>query len=330
MFIPYECEEMYFPTSYEEIEEIIKKAIEKKLTLHVIGSGKNHIGKKINADICISMEKINRVIDISKSDLYVTAQSGIEIDNLQQLLSSQGLFLPFTYPGTLGGLASTNKNSLFSLLYPYPKDFLLGAKIILGDGSVVRSGSRTTKFSSGYKLWKVLSGALGSLGIYLELTFRLIPKPERIVYTEVSSPLQFLSLRPWGIVSFVKDGVLKSYLILAGFHSYIDKISKDNSLSLIEGLPSDKLECERIYGVTVPRGKELELIKSFNQGVAYVGSGYLRICDEKAMELRTQGVSVIIEKGCKDNEDCFGFRYSTFNYLKNALDPNNVFPMVLQ
>ena len=329
MFIPYDCEEMYFPTSYEEIEEIIKKAIERKLTLHVIGSGKNHIGKKINADICISMEKMDRVIEISKSDLYVTAQSGIEINKLQQLLSSQGLFLPFTYSGTLGGLASTNKTSLFSLLYPYPKDFLLGAKIILGDGSVIRSGSRTTKFSSGYKLWKVLSGALGSLGIYLELTFRLIPKPERIVYTEVSSPLKFLPLRPWGIVSFVWDGMLKNYLILGGFCSYIDKISKDNSFSLIEGLPNDQLECERIFGIAVPRGTEVELIKNFSQGIAYVGSGYIRVCDEKALGLRAQGVSVVIEKGCKDNEDCFGFKYSTFNILKNALDPNNIFPTVL-
>ena len=329
MFIPYECKEVYYPKTYEEIEEIVKEAIKKRQTLHVLGSGKNHVGKKISADICVSTANLNRIIEVSKSDLYVTAQAGVRVDDLQQTLSSYGLFLPFTYSGSLGGLASTNKVSLFSLLYPYPKDFLLGAKIVLGDGTIIRSGSKTTKFSSGYKIWKTLSGALGTLGIYLELTFRLIPKPERIVYTEVSSPMKYLPLRPWGLISFVKGESIRNYLVLGGFSAYIEKISKNISFSLIDGVPSEELECERVFGITVPRGTELEAIKSFNQGIAYIGSGYIRVCDEKALELRSQGISVIIEKGCKDGEDCFGFKYTTYHILKKALDPYNIFPMVL-
>lgn len=329
MFIHYECKETYIPSSYEEIKEIIEVAKKKKLKVHPIGMGRNHVGKKVSSEICISLSKLNKIMEVSKSDLYVTAQAGIEVQYLNSVLSFQNLFLPFYYPGSLGGLASTNMPSVFSLIYPYPRDLILGAKILLGDGSIIRSGSRTTKFSSGYKLWKALSGSLGSLGIYLELTFRLIPKPERIVYTEVSSPLQFLQLRPFGIISQKQQGVQHNYLILAGFESYLQKISQENSFLLNDGLPNLDLQCGKVYGISVPRGTEIEILKKFDDGIAYVGGGYVRVCDQSALDLRKQGYAVVIEKGCEDNEYCFGFSYLTFKMLKNALDPDNIFPMVL-
>ncbi|BFH72697.1 FAD-binding oxidoreductase [Sulfurisphaera javensis] len=319
------CKEVYEPYSYEEIVELVKKANEEKIKVHPIGLGNNHIGKKIVADICISTSKLNKIIEISKSDLYVTAQAGVSVDLLQKTVAEYDLFLPFIYSGTLGGLASTNKPSIFSLLYPYPKDFILGAKIITGKGEIIRSGSRTTKFSSGYKIWKVLSGSLGSLGVYTELTFRLLPKPEEIKYTEVEDPLKYISLRPWGITSIVRDGKITNYLIFGSFSTFFDRISREFSFTFYDGIPESKLDCEKIFGIVTSRGEEIEVLKRFSNGIAYVGAGYVRVCEKKALELRNEGYNVIIEKGCEASEDCFGFKYLTFDMLKMALDPNNVF-----
>lgn len=324
------CKEVYEPYSYEEIVELVRKANIEKAKIHPIGTGSHHIGRKIYADMCISLLKFSNVIEVSKSDLYVTAQAGIDIKTLQDILAKNGLFLPFTYSGTLGGLASTNSPSLFSLLYPYPKDFLLGAKIVTGMGEIIKSGSRTTKFSSGYKIWKALSGALGSLGIYLELTFRLIPIPERIAYAKVDNPLNYISLRPWGILSMKENGNLQNFIIFGGFSSLFDKISREFSLEFINGLPDAFLNCERIYGIISSRGEEIELLKQLSNGIAYVGSGYVRSCDPRSLELRKNGYTVVVEKGCvSEKEECFGFKYQTFNLLKTALDPNNVFAMGL-
>ncbi|MBB5253862.1 FAD-binding oxidoreductase [Sulfurisphaera ohwakuensis] len=319
-----DCKEIYYPSSYEEVVNLIRKANEQKLTVHPFGLGTNHIGKQLFADVCISMSKLNKIIEISKSDLYVVAQAGVSVDMLEEAIKSEGLFLPFTYSGTLGGLASTNKPSIFSLLYPYPKDFILGAKIVTGNGEIIRSGSKTTKFSSGYKIWKVLSGALGSLGIYLELIFRLIPKPEMIAYAEVEDPFRYISLRPWGILSTVNSGKITNYLIFGGFANFIKKVSEEYSINFSEGLPKIGLECEKILGIITARGEEIEVLRLFQKGIAYVGAGYVRVCDPNALKLRDNGYTVIIEKGCQDDEKCFGFSYSTFKLIKSALDPNNI------
>lgn len=322
------CKDLETPTTYEEIIEIIDEARSKGLKISPIGLGKHHIGRK-NADICISMKNFDKILEVSKADLYVTVQAGVRVDELQKTIEKEGLFLPFTYSGTAGGLASTNYPSLFSLFYPYPKDYLLGAKIITGEGKIIRSGSKTTKFSSGYKIWKALSGSLGTLGIYVELTFRLVPKPEMISFVKVNNPLEYLSLRPWGILSRVEYGKIENYLIFAGFESYIKKIKSEYFSDLSEGLPSDELNCERVFGIVTTRGDEIEILKKYNQGIAYVGSGYVKVCDENALKLRNEGYTVVIEKGCKEGEDCFGYSYQAFKLLKQALDPNNVFAMVV-
>lgn len=317
------CDEIIYPKTYEEIQEEVKRAIEEKKRIHVLGFNTNHIGKKIYTDICISMRNFDKILEVSNSDLYVTAQAGVSFEKLQEELNKRNLFLPLTYSGSLGGLASTNFPSLFSLIYPYPKDLLLGAKIVTGLGELIKSGSRMPKFSSGYKIWKALSGSLGWLGIYVELIFRLIGKPERIAFAKIknddliSNLNKFIMERPWGII-YTEEG---SYLIFGGFSRYLESLEKKYNLKFEDGLPELSLNCEKIYGITTERGNEVEIIRKLNDHViGYIGSGYIRTCINPNLE----EYSIVIEKGCEENEQCLQ-NYETGKLLKQALDPYNVF-----
>lgn len=316
-----QCEETLYPKTYEEVQEIVKNAMKEGSKIHVFGFGKNHLGRKVQANICLSTKNLNKILEISNSDLYVTVQAGVDFQELQEELNKRNLFLPLTYSGSVGGLASTNFPSLFSLPYPYPKDLILGAKIVTGLGELIKSGSKTTKFSSGYKIWKALSGSLGWLGVYVELTFRLIGKPERLAFAKISNDKlkenldKFILERPWGIIYTEKE----SYLIFGGFSRYLEHVERAYGIKFEDGLPNLNLDCEKIYGIVTERGNELEVIKRIegNKVIGYIGAGYVRSCSNPGME-------VIIEKGCEENEQCFP-HYETGRLLKQALDPYNIF-----
>ncbi|AHC50715.1 glycolate oxidase [Sulfolobus acidocaldarius SUSAZ] len=314
-----------YPDNYEKLSEVIGEAIKRKLKVHIMGYGNHHIGKLPKADICISTKKLDRILEIREADLYAIVQSGMNSLKLQEELEKKNLLLPFVYDGSVGGLFARNYPSLYSIWFPYPKDFVLGAKILTGEGTVVKSGGVTPKFSSGYKIWKSLSGSLGLLGAYLEIIVRLIPKPEKIMYAEINDVDKVLNERPWGILFSADSGEIKKYAIFAGFQDYLRSVEKEYNISLVDGTPNHDLQCERIFGITTYRGGELDLIKSFGTGIGYFGSGYVKVCDDKALELRRSNISVVVEKGCKEDEDCFGIESEAYKILKNALDPYGIF-----
>ncbi|BCU69440.1 FAD-binding oxidoreductase [Stygiolobus caldivivus] len=315
------CNELVKPTSYDDLIEIIKESNKENKKIHVLGLGKHHV-RESEFDICVSTELLNSILESSISDLYVTVQSGVTTKELQAYLSEKNLFFPSSYDGTIGGLLSTNFPSPFSIWFPYPKDLILGAKIITGDGKLIKSGSKTTKFSSGYKIWKTLAGTLGTLGVYVELNLKVLPKPEKIVSLKVDRPEEVLYENPWGIVSTLGSSGVTHYAIFAGFSTYIERISKNRES--VEGVIHTELECERVFGIVVSRGAEVQVLEKLSSGVAFYGSGYIRTCDERALSLRDKGYTVIIERGCRENEDCLGYSYTSLQILKNSLDPNHV------
>jgi len=298
-----------FPSSYEEVSEIIKFAIKNNLKIYPFGKNSNHIGPNVNADIGLSTEKLNRIIDISEEDLYVTAQAGVDFQYLSNVLKSHGLQIPFLYSGTTGGFASTNLPSILTW-YGYPKDWLLGAKIATGLGEIIKSGSKTTKFSSGYKIWKALSGALGWLGIYLEINIRLIPY-QNFHFEEIKNYEEYFKRRPLGIISVKEGNNIKIYAVIRG-EGKIFEIPKKYDASI----------------VTV-RGKEIDVLKEIEGDycVAYYGNGLIRCNGIDVEGLRSQFV-VIKERNCASN--CFGYNYEAISMLKNSLDPNGIFFNIFQ
>jgi len=315
-----------YPKSYEEFSEIVRESINGKKRILVIGYGKHLIGKP-KADIIVSTRMINRILEVSQADLYVTAQAGISLRELNEELKKQGLWLPFDYDGTLGGLTATN----LPLWYTYPRELLLGAKFVNGEGNVLKSGGKTTKFSSGYKIWKVLAGSLGKLGIILEVTYRVFPLPEVVTFAkfDYSELRRVFDYSPLAIMVIIRnDGEMTGIAKFAGLRKVIERIplAKDVDVELCN-------EGDRVISIISPLGLEVEYARKAREfinvecSVSLVGRGYTRayVKDFNGIEnARSSGIMVMVERGEYDGEH-IPRASNAFTLLKRALDPYGVF-----
>jgi glycolate oxidase FAD binding subunit len=123
--------------------------------------------------------------DCDCDNLTLAAESGITLNEVQKRLAKEGkgYFLPldpsYTDKATLGGIVATNSSGPKRLLYGTARDLIIGTKAIFPNGDVVISGGKTVKNVSGYDMCKLLIGSYGTLGIICEMTFKLLPLPEK-------------------------------------------------------------------------------------------------------------------------------------------------------
>jgi glycolate oxidase FAD binding subunit len=118
----------------------------------------------------------------SPPDLTATVEAGVTLGALQAALAEHGQWLPWDPPraaeATIGGLLATAASGPLRLGCGTPRDWMLGMRVALGDGRLVKSGGRVVKNVAGYDLHKLHIGALGTLGVIVEITFKVFPLPE--------------------------------------------------------------------------------------------------------------------------------------------------------
>jgi glycolate oxidase FAD binding subunit len=121
------------------------------------------------------------MIDHVPADLTVTVGAGMRLAELSATLARAGQFLPLDPPhadeATIGGVIAANSNGFWRARYGGVRDLLIGTRIGLADGTVVRAGGRVVKNVAGYDLNKLLVGSFGTLGVIVEATFRVLPVP---------------------------------------------------------------------------------------------------------------------------------------------------------
>src|SRR5204863_9033321 len=115
------------------------------------------------------------------ADLTVTVAGGTRLADVAAALARAGQFLPLDPPhgdeATIGGVVAANSNGFWRARYGSVRDLLIGTRIALPDGSVVRAGGRVVKNVAGYDLNKLITGSFGTLGIIVEATFKVLPLP---------------------------------------------------------------------------------------------------------------------------------------------------------
>jgi glycolate oxidase FAD binding subunit len=134
--------------------------------------------------------KLNRVVEHSQPDMVVSVEAGITLEALQEHLAKAGQFLPidpFNSPGhTIGGLLATGWAGPLRLRFGSTRDFLIGIRVALPDGTLASGGGRVVKNVSGYDMMKLHHGALGTLGVIVAASFKVFPKPMHDVTVESS------------------------------------------------------------------------------------------------------------------------------------------------
>lgn len=173
------------PTQVEQLAETVKYCSVNNLQVLPFGNGtKLKLGNKPKKiDIGISTRNLNRVIDHNGSDLIITVEAGITLNELQQSTGKLNQFLPIDPPhieegATIGGIASTNDSGPSRLRYGTLRELILEVKVLKSSGELIKGGAKVVKNVAGYDLPKLFIGSLGTLGIITECSLRLFPIPE--------------------------------------------------------------------------------------------------------------------------------------------------------
>lgn len=133
------------------------------------------------ADLILSTVRLNKTLEHAWADLTVTVEAGCSIQTLQKTLAQHGqrLAIDTLWPerATVGGILSTNDSGALRLRFGALRDLILGVTIALPDGTLASSGGKVVKNVAGYDLPKLVTGALGTLGVITRAVFRLHPLP---------------------------------------------------------------------------------------------------------------------------------------------------------
>ncbi len=132
-------------------------------------------------DVALDVTRLNRVVEHVAEDLTVVAQAGVRLQELQDHLAHRGQYLPLDPPlpdrATIGGVIASNAGGPLRHAHGWPRDWLLGMKVALPDGTVIKSGGRVVKNVAGYDMSKLFAGSFGTLGVVVEAAFKVVPLP---------------------------------------------------------------------------------------------------------------------------------------------------------
>ncbi len=191
------------PGSAAEVAQLLHEATADGAGVVPWGNGtRQHIGYAPNRyTLALRTKNINRVVEHTPADLVLTVEAGLTLGAIQALLADYGQWLPWDPPNattaTIGGLLATGASGPLRLGYGTPRDWMLGMQVALGDGRLIKSGSRVVKNVAGYDTHKLHLGALGTLGVIVEATFKLLPLPAHrctllLAFTEPGATLAAL------------------------------------------------------------------------------------------------------------------------------------------
>ncbi len=172
------------PGTVEEVAAILKFAAEQHLAVLPCGAG-TELGQgqpPARYDLALCTARLNALLEHEAADLTCSVQAGMTLADLQQRLGAKGQFLALDPPNaeraTIGGILAANSSGPGRLRYGAARDLVIGLKVVLGDGTIARSGGKVVKNVAGYDLNKLYIGSLGTLGVIVEANFKLLPRPE--------------------------------------------------------------------------------------------------------------------------------------------------------
>ncbi len=174
-----------FPETNEEVSKILSLCNKHKIPVVPFGTGTSLEGNVVGNDkgITISLEKMNKVLSVNVEDFDCRVQACVTREQLNDYLREDGVFFPID-PGAnaaIGGMASTSASGTMAVKYGTMKTVISGLTVVLPNGDIINTGSRTKKTSAGYNLTNLFIGSEGTLGIITEVQLRLSPIPESIM-----------------------------------------------------------------------------------------------------------------------------------------------------
>jgi FAD/FMN-containing dehydrogenase len=171
------------PASTEEVAAVVRIAAAARLPITPYGGGTGLVGGAVASPggIVISLERMNRILEIDATGLTMTVEAGAILQVVQEAAEAEGLLMPLDLGGrgsaTIGGNIATNAGGMRVLRWGMMRDMVIGLEVVLADGTIVSSLTKALKDNAGYHWKHLFIGAEGTLGVVTKAVLRLRPAP---------------------------------------------------------------------------------------------------------------------------------------------------------
>ncbi len=182
-FAAHSPDAVVLPRSAESVSKLLRFANRHRIPVTPRGSGHGYVGGcvPVRGGIVLSLERLNRIREISAADFVAVVEAGVTTEKLQVEVEKLGLFYPpdpaSKAQSFIGGNIATNAGGPRCLKYGVTRDYVMGLEVVLADGTVLRLGGRTHKNKTGFELHRLFVGSEGMLGVVTEAILKLLPLP---------------------------------------------------------------------------------------------------------------------------------------------------------
>jgi len=176
-----------WPQDVEDVVKLMKFASEHSVSVIPRAAGTGMTGGTVPSmgGIILSLERMNRIIEIDRENLDVLVEPGVVNGKLQRELERQGFFYPPDPASmnfcTLGGNVAENAGGPRALKYGVTRDYVMGLEAVLPDGRIINTGVKTVKGVVGYDLTRLLVGSEGTLAVITKIRLKILPLPQDVV-----------------------------------------------------------------------------------------------------------------------------------------------------
>ena len=172
-----------FPQSICNLQDVIKWAVKFNISLVPSGGRTGLSGAAVaqNQEVVLSFDRMNKILEFNKIEQSLTVEPGVITQNIQEYAREKGLYFPLSFASEgssqIGGNVATNAGGVHVIRYGSLRKWILGMKVITGEGKSLSLGRSLIKNVCGYDLMNLFIGSEGTLGLITEVTLQLTKKP---------------------------------------------------------------------------------------------------------------------------------------------------------
>jgi glycolate oxidase FAD binding subunit len=180
----------------QQLQEQVASALAEHRPLAIMGSGsKQFYGNETTAKEVLSTARHVGILAYEPSELFIKARSGTPLDHIESALAERGQMLAFEPPrfspvSTIGGVVAAGLAGPARPWWGSVRDHMLGVTLLTGFGTVASFGGQVMKNVAGYDVSRLMVGSLGTLGVMLDVTLKVMPRPEYSLTTALEMPIE--------------------------------------------------------------------------------------------------------------------------------------------
>jgi glycolate oxidase FAD binding subunit len=178
----------------EDVQEAVRQDPEQPRVLPVAGATKPALSSSARDDVvALDVSALRGIVEYDPAELTFTARAATPVAEVADTLAEHGQYLPFDPPlaaagATLGGAVAAGTSGANAFRHGGVRDFVIGVRLVDGTGRVVAGGGKVVKNAAGFDLPKLMVGSMGRLGVIVQLSFKVFPRPRATTTLEFALP----------------------------------------------------------------------------------------------------------------------------------------------